>query len=134
MLAVLATSVITTVAIEMPFNKIYRIYFGMCYRVQKLLDAAKYSYILPTHRATIYLIGVCMAYFLRNKKFDFTLSKTQARLLWVVCFALAAVTIASPYRMGLAGYQYEHAPAAIFAAFSPHRLGIVYVHYALGNL
>lgn len=48
-------------------------------RVQKLLDAAKYSYILPTHRATIYLIGVCMAYILRNKKFDYTLSKVRMK-------------------------------------------------------
>lgn len=47
------------------------------FRVQKLLDAAKYSYILPTHRATIYLIGVLMAYFMRTNKLHVTLSNVS---------------------------------------------------------
>lgn len=44
------------------------------FSVQKLLDAAKYSYILPTHRATIYLVGVVMAYLMKTKKLNYTLS------------------------------------------------------------
>ncbi|XP_047989519.1 nose resistant to fluoxetine protein 6-like [Leguminivora glycinivorella] len=109
------------------------VYFGIS--VQKLLDAARYSYILPTHRATIYLIGVCMAYCLRTKKFNFNLSNTQVRLLWLSCFALAAATIVSPYRMGMEGYEYEHAPAAVFAAFSPILWGIFMciMHWAICN-
>ncbi|XP_053600049.1 nose resistant to fluoxetine protein 6 [Plodia interpunctella] len=98
------------------------VYYGIS--VQKLLDAARFSYILPTHRATIYLIGVAMAYFMRNNKLNLALSKNQVRLLWLTCLSLAAVTIVSPYRMGLEGYQYEHTPAALFSALSPILWGV----------
>ncbi|XP_045459770.1 nose resistant to fluoxetine protein 6 [Melitaea cinxia] len=98
------------------------VYYGIS--VQKLLDAARFSYILPTHRATIYLIGVIMAYFMKSKKSFVKLSDNQARLLWATCFGLATYTIASPYKMGLEGYEYEHYPAAMFAAFTPILWGL----------
>ncbi|XP_075972637.1 drop dead [Anticarsia gemmatalis] len=109
------------------------VYFGIS--VQKLLDAARYSYILPTHRATIYLIGVAMAYLMKSKKLNFTLSTTQSRLLWLFSFGLAGITMVSPYRMGLEGYQYEHFPAALFAAFSPIMWGLFMCvsHWAICN-
>uniref|UniRef100_S4NN86 Drop dead n=1 Tax=Pararge aegeria TaxID=116150 RepID=S4NN86_9NEOP len=98
------------------------VYYGIS--VQKLLDAARYSYILPTHRATIYLIGVIMAYFIKSKQSRINLSNTQVRLVWAVCFALGAFTIVSPYQQGLEGYQYEHFDAAMFAAFTPILWGL----------
>ncbi|XP_059060067.1 nose resistant to fluoxetine protein 6-like [Achroia grisella] len=109
------------------------VYYGIS--VQKLLDAARYSYILPTHRATIYLIGVAMAYFMRTKKLNFVLSNTQVRLLWAACFALAAFTIVSPYEMGLEGYQYEPEQAASFATYSPILWGLFMcmAHWAICN-
>ncbi|CAK1578058.1 unnamed protein product [Parnassius mnemosyne] len=109
------------------------VYYGIS--VQKLLDAARYSYILPTHRATIYLIGVAMAYVMKSKKLRLNLSNTQIRFLWAACFIIAAFTIASPYQMGLEGYRYEHFPAAMFAAFSPILWGLsmCIAHWAICN-
>ncbi|XP_026765152.2 nose resistant to fluoxetine protein 6-like [Galleria mellonella] len=109
------------------------VYYGIS--VQKLLDAARYSYILPTHRATIYLIGVAMAYFMRTKKFNFTLSNNQVRLLWATCLSLAIYTIVSPYKMGLEGYQYDPDQAATFATYSPILWGIFMciAHWAVSN-
>lgn len=109
------------------------VYYGIS--VQKLLDAARYSYILPTHRATIYLIGVIMAYFMRTRKLNYTLSKLQIKMLWTSIFGLAFVTMVSPYKMGLEGYEYEHAPAAVFSALSPIIWGIVMsaMHWAICN-
>ncbi|XP_026326406.1 nose resistant to fluoxetine protein 6-like [Hyposmocoma kahamanoa] len=109
------------------------VYFGIS--VQKLLDAARYCYILPTHRATIYLIGVAMAYLIRNKKCNFTLSFVQTRLLWISCFVLMMFTICYPYQMGLEGYKFEPGPAAAFAAFSPIMWGIhmSVAHWAICN-
>ncbi|CAK1551592.1 unnamed protein product [Leptosia nina] len=98
------------------------VYYGIS--VSKLLDAARYSYILPTHRATIYLIGVMMAYFIKSKKSYIKLSDTQSRLLWCLCWGVAIFTIVSPFRMGLEGYKYEHFPAAMFAAFAPILWGL----------
>ncbi|VVC92271.1 unnamed protein product [Leptidea sinapis] len=109
------------------------VYYGIS--VQKLLEAARYSYILPTHRATIYLIGVLMAYFIRSKRSHVKLNDTQARLVWCLCFALAAFTIVSPYRMGLEGYKYEHFTNAMFAAFAPILWGLFMciAHWAICN-
>nr|AIN34703.1 fatty alcohol acetyltransferase [Agrotis segetum] len=109
------------------------VYYGIS--VQKLLDAARYSYILPTHRATIYLIGVAMAYLMKNKKLKFTLSTTQTRLLWVFCFALMTATIATPYKWGLEGYKYENFGAALFASLTPILWGVFMCvsHWAIAN-
>lgn len=109
------------------------VYYGIS--VQKLLDAARYSYILPTHRATIYLIGVVMAYLMKTKKLNFTLTSNQTRLLWTFCLVLMTATIATPYKWGLEGYQYEHFPAAVFSAVSPILWGVFMCvsHWAIAN-
>ncbi|XP_072942215.1 nose resistant to fluoxetine protein 6-like [Epargyreus clarus] len=109
------------------------VYYGIS--VQKLLDAARYSYILPTHRATIYLIGVAMAYFMRTRKSYVKLNDNQVRLLWATCCGLAAFTIVSPYEMGLEGYRYDPYPAALFAAFAPVLWGLFMclTHWAICN-
>ncbi|XP_041972895.1 nose resistant to fluoxetine protein 6-like [Aricia agestis] len=108
------------------------VYYGIS--VNKLLDAARYSYILPTHRATIYLIGVLMAFVLRAKK-STSLTDNQVRALWGVSFAVGLFTLISPYQMGLEGYKYEHLPAALFAAFSPVLWGLAMGigHWAICN-
>lgn len=41
-----------------------------------MFDTANFSYILPTHRATIYVIGILLAYLLRNK----TLTMNKVRI------------------------------------------------------
>uniref|UniRef100_A0A2A4J5M9 Nose resistant-to-fluoxetine protein N-terminal domain-containing protein n=1 Tax=Heliothis virescens TaxID=7102 RepID=A0A2A4J5M9_HELVI len=109
------------------------VYYGIS--VQKLLDAARYSYILPTHRATIYLIGVVMAYLMKTKKLNFTLSNTQSRLLWAFSLALMTATIVTPYKWGLEGYQYEPFGAAIFSAVTPILWGVFMCasHWAIAN-
>ncbi|XP_049865237.1 nose resistant to fluoxetine protein 6-like [Pectinophora gossypiella] len=109
------------------------VYFGIT--VQKLLDAARYCYILPTHRATIYLIGVAMAYFMRTKKLNFTLSSMQTRILWALTMGIMGFTLCYPYQMGLEGYTFEPGPAASFAAFSPIMWGVYMslAHWAICN-
>lgn len=68
-------------------------------------------------------------------KHKFKHLQAQSRLLWCFCFGLAIFTVVSPYRMGLEGYQYEHYPAAMFAAFSPILWGLVMcvAHWAICN-
>ncbi|XP_011558480.3 nose resistant to fluoxetine protein 6 [Plutella xylostella] len=109
------------------------VYYGVS--VSKLLDAARLCYILPTHRATIYLIGVLMAYLLKTKKISIKLSSAQRTLLWSFCLVVAGSTIISPYEMGVPGYQFQHLPAAIFAALSPILWGLFMsvAHWAICN-
>lgn len=51
---------------------------NLLFRLQQLFDTANYSYILPTHRITIYLFGILAAFILnKNRKIAFTsVSKT----------------------------------------------------------
>lgn len=45
------------------------------FRVSKMFSSATLSYILPTHRATIYLIGVYLAYLLKTSKSKISFTK-----------------------------------------------------------
>lgn len=35
-----------------------------CFRVSQLFNTATLSYILPTHRATVYIMGILLGYYL----------------------------------------------------------------------
>jgi len=45
------------------------------YRVSQLYDTARLSYTLPTHRATVYLIGIAVTFLLRETKGKVSLNK-----------------------------------------------------------
>ncbi|GBP48278.1 Nose resistant to fluoxetine protein 6 [Eumeta japonica] len=122
------------------------VYYGI--PAQKLLDAARYCYILPTHRATIYLMGVAMAYFFNSKKSKFSLSTNERHVysrfltftgsmdvLRASCAFLCLFTLVSPWWMGLPDYRYEHFYSAIFATFSPVAWGVflAMIHWVICN-
>jgi len=45
------------------------------YRLSQLYDTARLSYTLPTHRATVYLIGISVRFLLRETKNKVSLNK-----------------------------------------------------------
>ena len=47
----------------------------MTYRLSQLYDTARLSYTLPTHRATVYIIGIAVRFLLRETKGKVSLSK-----------------------------------------------------------
>lgn len=102
---------------------------------QNFLNMAKNSYMLPPHKSTIYIIGVVIAYLIKYKMINVKLSNKQSRVLWFFCFGLGVMTILSPYRMSQEGYQYEHFPEALYAAFSPILWGLFLgiSHWAIYN-
>lgn len=68
-------------------HKLERNILQFFYRISRLFKTADLSYILPTHRATIYLIGIYLAYVLRytNKKpFFSNVSMLLLSLTWFV--------------------------------------------------
>nr|CAD7569101.1 unnamed protein product [Timema californicum] len=92
------------------------VYFGV--PVAKLFDTANLSYILPTHRATIYLIGVLVGYWLRNMR-KIHLSKMAVSVGWTVAIALALLAMCGPYHMARLHYSYNPEDAALYNAWSP---------------
>ena len=47
----------------------------MIYSLSQLYDTARLSYTLPTHRATVYLIGIAVRFLLRETKGKVSLNK-----------------------------------------------------------
>lgn len=75
-------------------------------------------YILPTHRATVYIIGLLLGYTLRINK-DIKLSKFTLKLGWVISIILLAASFIGPSPMGSINYKYDSTHAALYAAFAP---------------
>lgn len=75
-------------------------------------------YILPTHRATVYIIGILLGYSLRIYK-DIKLSKSTINLGWTISIILLAASFIGPSPMGSINYKYDSTHAALYAAFAP---------------
>ena len=47
------------------------------YRIKQLFDTADFSYSLPSHRLTVYIIGIFMGYLLRYLPKDYKINKVS---------------------------------------------------------
>ncbi|KAL3278414.1 hypothetical protein HHI36_013736 [Cryptolaemus montrouzieri] len=97
-------------------NLSHVVHFGIT--ITRMFDTANLSYILPTHRATIYFMGVYLAYILRNKS-EITLSKTQLTILWTTFMSLGIGTWLGPVHMSHEEYEYKKLDSAFYGAVSP---------------
>ncbi|XP_075219173.1 drop dead [Lycorma delicatula] len=93
------------------------VYFGN--PVSQMFDTADYSYILPTHRLTVYVMGVALGYGLHFWGRDFKLKTGQLTLGWFVALVLLYQSILSPVKMSYRNYVYDRLDAANYAAFAP---------------
>ncbi|KAF6203729.1 hypothetical protein GE061_002063 [Apolygus lucorum] len=87
--------------------------------VQQMFNTADYSYILPTHRATVYVIGIAMGYILRQWGKDIKLKTSHLTLGWLISLVLFYQSYIWPSHMGDRFYVYDRLDAAIYSAFSP---------------
>ncbi|KAF6216345.1 hypothetical protein GE061_000686 [Apolygus lucorum] len=92
------------------------IYFGVS--VSQLLDTANYSYILPYHRLTVYLMGIGVYYFLMKFP-ECIFNKVQITLLWMVAVLSGMAAMIGPYHMTSITYKYDAQEAALYNSFSP---------------
>lgn len=98
-----------------PFSKPY--FFSS---VAQLFDTANYMYILPAHRATVYIMGVLLGYFLRKyKDTGLKLTPKQINLGWLISFIAVCVSFFGPSPMGNINYVYNPVHAALYAAYAP---------------
>ncbi|CAH1982289.1 unnamed protein product [Acanthoscelides obtectus] len=107
------------------------VHFGI--PISRMFRTADLSYILPTHRATIYLTGIAMAYILRYTNKTSIISKPHRLILWVLAYVLFLSTWIGPMNMASYGFQYNNLYAALYAALSPITFGLAvsYIIYAV---
>lgn len=99
-----------------------------------MFDTANLSYILPTHRASVYLLGVVLAYFLNTKK-KITKNSVEGMTLWLLAIVLGLLSMFGPYHTTEINFKYDPLYAAWYAALSPIAvgLGISWLIYASNN-
>ncbi|RLU26672.1 hypothetical protein DMN91_000469 [Ooceraea biroi] len=93
------------------------VYYGTS--IRQLFDTADYSYTLPSHRLTIYIIGIFVGYLLRNLPKDFKMSTTTLYTGWTVSTVMFLGAFIGPSKMGSIDYVYNPIHAAIYNAFAP---------------
>ncbi|XP_052120476.1 nose resistant to fluoxetine protein 6-like [Frankliniella occidentalis] len=93
------------------------VYFGSS--VSQMFRTADLSYIMPTHRLTVYLMGVVLGYALRHCGRDFKLKQSHLTLGWTLAAICLYLSVVTPSFMGKVGYRYEAIHAANYAAFAP---------------
>ncbi|KAK5647056.1 hypothetical protein RI129_005520 [Pyrocoelia pectoralis] len=92
------------------------IHFGTS--IEQLFDTADYMYILPVHRATVYILGVLLGFLLCNCG-SFRLNKSQLRLGNTLSLLSLGISFLGPSFMGNIDYIYNPTDAAWYAAFAP---------------
>ncbi|XP_046734694.1 O-acyltransferase like protein-like isoform X1 [Diprion similis] len=93
------------------------VFFGTS--IKQLFDTANHSYILPTHRLTVYIIGVLTGYLLRTFPKDYKLNPIFVNVGWFVSTVMFIAAFVGPAPMGSINYIYNPIHAAVYNAFSP---------------
>ncbi|XP_045467072.1 O-acyltransferase like protein-like isoform X2 [Harmonia axyridis] len=101
-------------------NLSHVVHFGIT--ISRMFDTANLSYILPTHRATIYFMGVFLAYIMRNKS-EILISKERMGLYWTFFMFLGFGTWLGPIHMSHPGYVYSRFDSSLYGAISPITFG-----------
>ncbi|XP_044743936.1 O-acyltransferase like protein [Chrysoperla carnea] len=113
---------LATISTIMRYNVTYSmglsnyIHFGTS--IKQLFNTANNMYILPTHRTTVYLMGVLLGYYLRNMK-NVILKPAVLNIGHATAVALFCAAFFGPAFMGDISYKYQPVHAAWYAAFSP---------------
>ncbi|KAG8316539.1 hypothetical protein J6590_048709 [Homalodisca vitripennis] len=92
------------------------VYFGI--PLSQLFRTAQKTYILPSHRATVYCLGVVLGYIIHCQH-SVPLSRVTAAAGWVVGVACGLLAIFAPYHMSWPGYVYNVQEAALYNMLAP---------------
>ncbi|XP_033205713.2 nose resistant to fluoxetine protein 6-like [Bombus vosnesenskii] len=93
------------------------VFFGTS--IKQLFDTADFSYTLPSHRLTVYTIGIFMGYLLRYLPKDYKMNKMVLYTGWILCTFMCCCAFFGPARMGSINYIYNPIDAAMYNAFAP---------------
>ncbi|XP_015434936.1 PREDICTED: nose resistant to fluoxetine protein 6-like [Dufourea novaeangliae] len=93
------------------------VFFGTS--IKQLFDTADFSYTLPSHRLTVYIIGVLVGYLLRYLPRDYKINRVTLYAGWILCIIMFCCAFFGPARMGSIDYIYDPLHAALYNAFAP---------------
>ncbi|XP_033228277.1 O-acyltransferase like protein-like [Belonocnema kinseyi] len=122
----LGATVLTATAVYSTFLRYYvtyhrrlnnYVFFGTS--IRQLFDTANFSYILPSHRLTVYIMGIFLGYLLRNYPKGFKLNQKLSYIGWTVSSLLCLAAFIGPAPMGAIDYIYNPTHAATYNAFAP---------------
>ncbi|KAJ4446694.1 hypothetical protein ANN_13391, partial [Periplaneta americana] len=85
----------------------------------QLYASGNLTYVLPTHRLTIYLMGVVVGYLMHRTNGRIVLSKIQVWLGWTAAIFLALLAVFGLYRGAFPDYRYEPHEHALYGALAP---------------
>ncbi|CAH0557874.1 unnamed protein product [Brassicogethes aeneus] len=92
------------------------VHFGTS--IQQLFDTADHMYILPAHRATVYIMGIFLGYILKFYR-STTLTNRQLQIGNAVALFSFVASVLVPSFMGSIDYVYNPTDAAWYAAVAP---------------
>ncbi|XP_069696140.1 nose resistant to fluoxetine protein 6-like [Periplaneta americana] len=87
--------------------------------LSQLYESGNMTFVLPTHRLTIYLMGVVVGYVVHRTSGRIVLSKTQVWLGWTAAIFLALLAVFGVYRGAFPDYRYEPHENALYGALGP---------------
>lgn len=93
--------------------------FCICFRVHQMFNTANYSYIIPFHRLTSYIIGIFFGFALRHYDKHYRIKSSYLRLGWTITFSFLSYILTKASEMNYPGYVYNNKEAAIYAALAP---------------
>lgn len=83
------------------------------------MDTANFSYIIPSHRLTVYVMGLITGYILHQYGKEIEMKSHFRKMWWLIAFGLLSYLISRAMNMNHIHYSYEKYEAAIYSALAP---------------
>uniref|UniRef100_A0A2H8TLQ9 Nose resistant to fluoxetine protein 6 n=1 Tax=Melanaphis sacchari TaxID=742174 RepID=A0A2H8TLQ9_9HEMI len=93
-------------------------FFFLSNSISQLNRTFDLTYTLPTHRATVYLMGFLVGYWMQQRG-RLNISSAQVKNTWLVATACGLLAVFGPYQLSNMNYVYNNIHLAIFNAFAP---------------
>ncbi|XP_026808950.1 nose resistant to fluoxetine protein 6-like [Rhopalosiphum maidis] len=114
--AIMSTSTILRYQAVKNNNLATVVYFGS--NISQLNRTFDLTYTLPTHRATVYLMGFLVGYWMQQRG-RLNISSAQVKKTWLVATACGLLAVFGPYQLSNMNYVYNNIHLAIFNAIAP---------------
>ncbi|KAK6620386.1 hypothetical protein RUM44_006787 [Polyplax serrata] len=112
-----ATSTMARYSATVEKNLSFFIYPGIS--VSRMFDTANYSYIIPFHRLTSYVIGIFFGFLLRQYGKSCRVKSSYLRIGWTVTLTFLSYVLVKAYDMNRPEYVYDSMDAGVYAALAP---------------
>lgn len=91
------------------------------FRVSQLYETANLLYIQAIYRATPYVLGVTIGYYLQKQgnEIQEKLQKPIVAMGWIIATILAFLSVFTPIHLASRNYEYDAQEAAQYASLSP---------------